>query len=76
MEGPFADSILESDFFSRESSRLRDSLSKMDGPFTEVVQRSLEILENLKDRMRENGNNPRMNPFRLPVLDNVCSDFF
>jgi hypothetical protein len=75
-EGPFAHSILGSDFFSRESIRLRDSLSSVDGPVAAADSPSLEILQKLDDRVRENGKKfPWKKPCLRPVLDNLCSDF-
>jgi hypothetical protein len=76
LEGPFANSILDSDFFSEESSRLRDALSRMDCPPAATDHLSLEILETLEDRVRENGKKFPWKNFDLqPLLDNVCSDF-
>jgi hypothetical protein len=75
-EGPFAHSILGSDFFSREWIRLRVSLSRMDGPAAAADSPSLEILQKLQDRVRENGNKFPRKEFNLPpVLDNLCSVF-
>jgi hypothetical protein len=76
LEGPFANSILDSDFFSIESSRLRDAVSRMDCAPAAADHISLEILEKLEDRVRENGKKFPWKNFNLrPVLDNVCSDF-
>jgi hypothetical protein len=75
-EGPFAHSILDSDFFSRESIRLRDSLPMMDGPVAAADHPSLEILQKLDDRVRENGKKfPRKKSDLRPVLDDLGSDF-
>jgi hypothetical protein len=75
-EGPFAHSILHSHFFSRESIRLRVSLSNVDGPAAAADSPSLEILQKLDDRVRENGKKFPWKKFNLPpVLDNLCSVF-
>jgi hypothetical protein len=75
-EGPFAHSILHSDFFSRESIRLRDSLPRMDGPVAAADSQSLEILLKLDDRVREIEKKFPRKKFDLPpVLDNLCSVF-
>jgi hypothetical protein len=86
-EGPFADSILNSVFFSEGLKRLRerDSLSSTDGPAAAaaaVDQKSLEILKKLEDRVLENGSKyPKKKKaffefeFEPPMLSNLCSDF-
>jgi hypothetical protein len=56
LEGPFADSILETDFFQDEQTRLRESAAAEGGGgmMNSVVQNSLEILGKLEDRLAEN----------------------
>jgi hypothetical protein len=55
LEGPFADSILESDFLVEETCRLKVS-SRLDAAEAAPDDRhqSLELLKKLKDRMLEN----------------------
>jgi hypothetical protein len=58
LEGPFANSILESDFFEKEYDRLvACSSSHLDATAAEAAEdprHSLELLGKLKDRMEEN----------------------
>jgi hypothetical protein len=53
LEGPFADSILETAFFQDEQTRLRKSAGE-GGMMNPVVQNSVEILGKLEDRLEEN----------------------
>jgi hypothetical protein len=64
LEGPFADSILETDFFQKEQTRLRESGAAGEGGMMNpVVQTSLEILGKLEDRLAENR---RKFPWKIP----------
>jgi hypothetical protein len=56
LEGPFADSILETSFFGNGQYRLRESAAAEGGGgmVNPVVENSLEILGKLEDRLAEN----------------------
>jgi hypothetical protein len=55
LEVPFADSILKTDLFQTEMTRLRNSgAARGRGMMNPAVQNSLEILGKLKDRLAEN----------------------
>jgi hypothetical protein len=57
LDGPFANSILESDFVEDKYDRLASSTSNLDATAAgaaEDPRHSLELLEKLKDRMEEN----------------------
>jgi hypothetical protein len=55
LEGPFADSILTTDFFQDEQTQLRRPATAEGGEMMNpVVQNSLEILGKLEDRLAEN----------------------
>jgi hypothetical protein len=59
LDGPFANSILESDFLEKEYDRLvASSTSNLDATAAgaaEDPRQTLELLGKLKDRMDENG---------------------
>jgi hypothetical protein len=57
LEGPFADSILTTDFFLDEQTRLMRESAPAEGGaemMNPAVQNSLEILRKLEDRLAEN----------------------